>query len=661
MLNEYIQKIKDIANKAEHVTKSNKLVSMDFSLHENITTMKMKINEIVDAINAGAIRGENGAPGKDGIDGVDGKDFKYEDFTPEQLEQLRGPQGYRGEQGIQGVQGDKGEKGDKGATGATGPAGATGPKGDKGDKGDKGLDGKNIELQRTNTHIQWRQEGQTQWINLIEIDELRAPAMLNIDAYTKEETDQLIADAITNALEQVGVMLDDYATKQYVKEQIDALYIVDSKTITNTEVRPEFISFEENPNAIDRIKLIESDGTSACVEILKKSQFKFYSNATDTESRLYWANSGNRSNVLYYKYINGQWTISNGASGTVQLRIHVLKPANDYVIESTIELNDSSNLGEMFYKKSFTKEIIADYNMATDSTYYNIDHNGAVLNAPAEVVKGYLKNEKIANSILQTVYDTKNSDVYMRFKNGTTWTSWTKNAKGSSAGFVSTSKTTDDENNVHRDFNNAIKCSVYELHQEGWILQNSPSQAVFKGIMTVDNTDSYTKQTVTDSNCKTFIRIYDKNSQTWGEWKEDAKKSDLVTVQNKIEELQKSYAEKINTYNYTNADGMIESYNWIDMNGFKVMWVNVKMSEDEYNSGSSGLIMKTLQIPATAQIFNNIIMANITSYCRESTNTLSRIVQNAEVISNVSVRGRWRHTDNTYPKIDSFTIMLFGF
>ena len=50
------------------------------------------------------------------------------------------------------------------------------------------------------------------------------------------------------------------------------------------------------------------------------------------------------------------------------------------------------------------------------------------------------------------------------------------------------------------------------------------------------------------------------------------------------------------------------------------MYINVKMSDAEYNSGTSGAMMKTLNIPQEAQIFNQIVMANITSYNRAGVN-----------------------------------------
>ena len=201
------------------------------------------------------------------------------------------------------------------------------------------------------------------------------------------------------------------------------------------------------------------------------------------------------------------------------------------------------------------------------------------------------------------------------------------------------------------DFNKAIKYKDYTVNiKSGEDVLNAPMTAPFAGILKVSNTKALVHQTFETTNGRTFKRML---NGTWTAWKEDVKK-------NEIENLLTSVPNKINTFTYTNADGMPEVYKWFDLNGLKIMWIDVKLSEAEYNSGSSGAMMKTLNFPAEAQIFNSIIMANITSYNRSGNDTLSRVVQNAEIISKTSVRGRWRHTDNTYPRIDRFTIMCLG-
>lgn len=114
---------------------------------------------------------------------------------------------------VEGIQGPKGDKGDVGPQGPVGPRGEQGPKGDTGDNGKSieyewrgtelgirqegqlnytyvnlqgpqglpgaggsggaGVDGREIELQKGSTHIQWRYVGESSWRNLIAIEDLK--------------------------------------------------------------------------------------------------------------------------------------------------------------------------------------------------------------------------------------------------------------------------------------------------------------------------------------------------------------------------------------------------------------------------------------------------------------------------------------------------------
>lgn len=156
-------------------------------------------------------KGETGAPGPQGIQGQKGEAFRYEDFTEEQLEALKGPKGEQGATGPQGPKGDaftyndfspeqleklKGPKGDKGEQGEQGPAGPTGPAGPAGEQGpagpqglqgergltgatgQKGADGRDIELQKSSTHIQWKYttEASGAWRNLVALADITGPA-----------------------------------------------------------------------------------------------------------------------------------------------------------------------------------------------------------------------------------------------------------------------------------------------------------------------------------------------------------------------------------------------------------------------------------------------------------------------------------------------------
>lgn len=96
-----------------------------------------------------------------------GEAFKYEDFTPEQLESLRGE---KGEKGDVGDRGDKGEKGDAFTFEDFTQDQLDALKGDKGEKGDSG---DKIELNKSNTHIQYKHEGESEWIDLVALDDLK--------------------------------------------------------------------------------------------------------------------------------------------------------------------------------------------------------------------------------------------------------------------------------------------------------------------------------------------------------------------------------------------------------------------------------------------------------------------------------------------------------
>ena len=126
-------------------------------------------------------KGEQGLTGPQGVNGRDGRDFTYDMFTPEQLTALKGP---KGDQGDIGPMGPKGQTGEQGPAGQTGPAGEQGPigpqglQGEKGQNGQDGQDGREIELQKSSTHIQWKYntEDTSAWKNLVALSEITGPA-----------------------------------------------------------------------------------------------------------------------------------------------------------------------------------------------------------------------------------------------------------------------------------------------------------------------------------------------------------------------------------------------------------------------------------------------------------------------------------------------------
>ena len=74
----------------------------------------------------------------------------------------------------------KGPKGDRGTDGAPG---ATGP------KGDTGNDGREVEMQKGSTHIQWRYVGEPSWTNLVALADIKGPKGDKGDPFTINAVD----------------------------------------------------------------------------------------------------------------------------------------------------------------------------------------------------------------------------------------------------------------------------------------------------------------------------------------------------------------------------------------------------------------------------------------------------------------------------------------
>lgn len=103
--------------------------------------------------------GKNGTDGKDGSNGADGKN---------------GINGTNGKDGINGVDGKDGADGKNGKDGIDGANGKDGVDGKDGINGTDGINAKSIEVQRAETHIQWRYEGD-EWQDLVAIADITGP------------------------------------------------------------------------------------------------------------------------------------------------------------------------------------------------------------------------------------------------------------------------------------------------------------------------------------------------------------------------------------------------------------------------------------------------------------------------------------------------------
>lgn len=157
------------------------LVSVKYDINQDSPVMRSTSNpwrQLVPLTEITGPKGDKGEIGPQGETGAKGDAFKYSDFSPEQLQELKGPKGDRGEVGPQGETGPKGEPGEQGPQG---PAGETGPKGDKGltgAQGQRGADGRDIELQKSSTHIQWKYttEASSAWRDLVALADITGPS-----------------------------------------------------------------------------------------------------------------------------------------------------------------------------------------------------------------------------------------------------------------------------------------------------------------------------------------------------------------------------------------------------------------------------------------------------------------------------------------------------
>ena len=128
------------------------------------------------------LTGAAGEAGKDGADGTDGKN---------------GINGTNGKDGINGVDGKDG------INGTNGKDGINGVDGKNGIDGKDGINAKNIEVQRAETHIQWRYEG-GEWQNLVAIADITGPAGQNGKDGTNGKTPEFRVNENTLQWRYVG-------------------------------------------------------------------------------------------------------------------------------------------------------------------------------------------------------------------------------------------------------------------------------------------------------------------------------------------------------------------------------------------------------------------------------------------------------------------------
>ena len=129
-------------------------------VRNNGTAVQWKYRDETDWRDLVALTELRGAAGENGKDGTDGKD------------------GSNGADGKNGINGTNGKDGMNGVDGTDGQNGIDGKDGTDGVNGKDGVNAKNIEVQRAETHIQWRYEG-GEWQNLVAIADIEGPAGQN--------------------------------------------------------------------------------------------------------------------------------------------------------------------------------------------------------------------------------------------------------------------------------------------------------------------------------------------------------------------------------------------------------------------------------------------------------------------------------------------------
>ena len=156
----------------------SKAAKTDAALPEvrnNGTAIQWKYSDEADWRDLVALSELRGAAGENGKDGANGKDGKDGANGENGTDDKNGINGTNGKDGINGVDGKDGADGKNGKDGINGIDGKDGADGKDGTDGKDGMNAKNIEVQRAESYIQWRYEGD-EWQNLVAIADIEGPA-----------------------------------------------------------------------------------------------------------------------------------------------------------------------------------------------------------------------------------------------------------------------------------------------------------------------------------------------------------------------------------------------------------------------------------------------------------------------------------------------------
>lgn len=135
--------------------------------------MGFKFNPFTGALDiAGGNAGAPGTPGADGADGTDGREVQLQTSASHIQWRYVGEATWTNLIALSAITGAPGADGDDGANGIDG---ADGIDGAPGNDGSDGADGREVELQKTGTHIQWRYVGDVSWTNLVALTDITGP------------------------------------------------------------------------------------------------------------------------------------------------------------------------------------------------------------------------------------------------------------------------------------------------------------------------------------------------------------------------------------------------------------------------------------------------------------------------------------------------------
>ena len=125
---------------------------------------------------------------KNGKDGADGRDIEIR-VTADFIQARLMGDAWNNLISVADLKGDKGDKGLDGKNGldgkdGVGKNGLDGKNGLNGKDGKDGKDGDQLRLRKDRTHIQWKLDNDTEWKNLVSLEELRGPAGVNQVVYS---------------------------------------------------------------------------------------------------------------------------------------------------------------------------------------------------------------------------------------------------------------------------------------------------------------------------------------------------------------------------------------------------------------------------------------------------------------------------------------------